>query len=472
MSQYQPRSVTLPTELQIEQDHDFNTSEQLQFEQSLPPEVRYATAKNLRRPRKPPVKRVFETYHIKPRKRSSLVLWDDLQKTIATFRSSVSETTVIIEPENVEEGFPLESPSVEIKLNIEPQKSSKSRPKAKEQNKKNQKSAQTSMRKTKEKKASLQRKLSEKLLEMLSKRRHGNGKHKHDLSSSDPIIIHEKFRTVDDQSPISQFLKTEQPRSLSHTTHIDMNSEEQSKVFGRPLSSLSNSSDSIPMIVRSTVEFLIENGLDVVGLLRIPGCQEEVAHLRLLFDSGQEVSLNGKDPHDVAGVLKAFLREIPDPVVPPQWNAKVGALINAYQKLDAQEKVQSEQRLIKDLKTILNSLPKANYDLLRYLIDFLKRVVEREQKNLMNIDNLIKCIVPTVGCSPAFFYYPLIHYQFFFGDSVSQLSRPLPPVPDQQLLSDLILDDLLVENLLLAEKDGNLEEALLQLLEAENSTDE
>jgi len=36
--------------------------------------------------------------------------------------------------------------------------------------------------------------------------------------------------------------------------------------------------------------------------------------------------------------------------------------------------------------------------------------------NKMTIDNIIKCIVPTIGCPPALFFYPMGNMTFFFGE--------------------------------------------------------
>lgn len=52
------------------------------------------------------------------------------------------------------------------------------------------------------------------------------------------------------------------------------------------------------------------------GLFRIPGNAKKVAKLKAAFDAG-EVDLTDfdKDPHSLAGALKQYLRELPDPIM-------------------------------------------------------------------------------------------------------------------------------------------------------------
>jgi len=180
---------------------------------------------------------------------------------------------------------------------------------------------------------------------------------------------------------------------------------------------------------------LIEKGLDVVGLLRIPGSQEEVNSLRKKVDEGQEFSFQDKDPHDVAGLLKSFLREMPQPLIPSSSNARVNALVNNYLK-DKDKKgtdlANLELKLLEELRQVLERLPRPNYDILKYLVQFLRIVVAHEETNLMPIDNIIKCIVPTVRCAPAFFFYPITHYDFFFeGRSLPQNGEKLVAIDTQ-----------------------------------------
>lgn len=56
-------------------------------------------------------------------------------------------------------------------------------------------------------------------------------------------------------------------------------------------------------------------GLHCEGIYRISGVKSKVQHLKDLYNRGQPVYLEEHEPNIVAGVLKQFLRELPEPVL-------------------------------------------------------------------------------------------------------------------------------------------------------------
>lgn len=58
-------------------------------------------------------------------------------------------------------------------------------------------------------------------------------------------------------------------------------------------------------------------GLHEVGIFRLPGQASRIQALKELYDSGsQEDFSTSEDMHTVASLLKLYLRELPEPVVP------------------------------------------------------------------------------------------------------------------------------------------------------------
>lgn len=58
-------------------------------------------------------------------------------------------------------------------------------------------------------------------------------------------------------------------------------------------------------------------GLHEVGIFRLPGQASRIQALKDLYDSGsQEDFASTEDVHTVASLLKLYLRELPQPVVP------------------------------------------------------------------------------------------------------------------------------------------------------------
>lgn len=93
----------------------------------------------------------------------------------------------------------------------------------------------------------------------------------------------------------------------------------QGHTFGAPLAHLmfvGYDEFVIPPILRKTVAFLMQH-LSVEGLFRISGSQDEIAEWKQRFNKSEPVEfVFGKtSPHDVAGLLKAWLRELPEPLL-------------------------------------------------------------------------------------------------------------------------------------------------------------
>ncbi|TNM84383.1 hypothetical protein fugu_008561 [Takifugu bimaculatus] len=73
----------------------------------------------------------------------------------------------------------------------------------------------------------------------------------------------------------------------------------------------------VPLIVEQCVTFIRDHGLHEDGLFRLPGQASLVEELKDAFDSGERPSFDGNtDVHTVASLLKLYLRQLPEPLVP------------------------------------------------------------------------------------------------------------------------------------------------------------
>lgn len=91
---------------------------------------------------------------------------------------------------------------------------------------------------------------------------------------------------------------------------------EENRIFGVPLSQHLKSTDrEISVVIESCVAFLLEF-LEEEGLFRIPGALAEVKRLKSGFETGlSDLTDRVRDPHAVAGTLKSYLRELPEPLL-------------------------------------------------------------------------------------------------------------------------------------------------------------
>ncbi|CAN0140396.1 unnamed protein product [Lampetra planeri] len=144
-----------------------------------------------------------------------------------------------------------------------------------------------------------------------------------------------------------------------------------------------------PRVVQQCVSFIRERGLAEEGLFRMPGQASLVRDLQRAFDCGERPSFDGStDVHTVASLLKLYLRELPEPVVP---FSAYGDFLACAKLLNAKP----EQGFL-ELSCRLQVLPPANYSLLRYICSFLDEVQSHAVVNKMSIQNLATVFGPNI----------------------------------------------------------------------------
>ncbi|XP_041854956.1 rho GTPase-activating protein 25 isoform X2 [Melanotaenia boesemani] len=137
----------------------------------------------------------------------------------------------------------------------------------------------------------------------------------------------------------------------------------------------------VPILVQKCVEFIKEHGLDEEGIFRLPGQENAVKQFRDAFDAGERPSFpSDTDVHTVASLLKLYLRELPEPVVP--WT-QYQDFLDCTNLLDSGNS-KGWQMLEKQIAL----LPKVNYNLLSYVCRFLFEVQLHSSVNKMNVENL------------------------------------------------------------------------------------
>lgn len=144
-----------------------------------------------------------------------------------------------------------------------------------------------------------------------------------------------------------------------------------------------------PMLVEQCVDFIRQWGLREEGLFRLPGQANLVKELQDAFDCGEKPSFDcNTDVHTVASLLKLYLRELPEPVIPFQ----------KYDDFLASAKLLSkdDEMGMKELKRLVDSLPPVNYNLLKYICRFLDEVQSYSGVNKMSVQNLATVFGPNI----------------------------------------------------------------------------
>lgn len=143
----------------------------------------------------------------------------------------------------------------------------------------------------------------------------------------------------------------------------------------------------LPAVVDRVIEFLDAEGLSVEGLFRLSGSQATISKLKEEYDAGGDPDLfEVSDPHCVAGLLKLYLRELPEPLL----------LMRLFHAWVAAGSCPERDAKIGYYRSIFEVMPKPHRDLLRHLASFLARVHARSAVNKMTIANLSVCIGPNI----------------------------------------------------------------------------
>ncbi|KAG1958219.1 rho GTPase-activating protein 25 [Pimephales promelas] len=157
-------------------------------------------------------------------------------------------------------------------------------------------------------------------------------------------------------------------------------------VFGKSLSDImvyekKFGHRQVPILVEKCAEFIREHGLIEEGIFRLPGQDNQVKQFREAFDAGERPSFpSDTDVHTVGSLLKLYLRELPEPVVP--WT-QYQDFLDSTLMLDATTAAGVEK-----LEKQISLLPKVNYNLLSYICRFLFEVQQNSKVNKMSVENL------------------------------------------------------------------------------------
>uniref|UniRef100_A0A3Q1CNU0 Rho GTPase activating protein 22 n=1 Tax=Amphiprion ocellaris TaxID=80972 RepID=A0A3Q1CNU0_AMPOC len=145
----------------------------------------------------------------------------------------------------------------------------------------------------------------------------------------------------------------------------------------------------VPVLVEQCVGFIREHGLKEEGLFRAPGQTNHVRELQDAFDRGEKpVFDSSTDVHTVASLLKLYIRELPEPIIP---FSKYTQFLSCAQLL-----TKDKEMGIIELGKQVKSLPQVNYNILKYICKFLDEVQSHSNENKMSVQNLATVFGPNI----------------------------------------------------------------------------
>ncbi|NXF67701.1 RHG06 protein, partial [Ciccaba nigrolineata] len=153
----------------------------------------------------------------------------------------------------------------------------------------------------------------------------------------------------------------------------------------------------VPRIVERCCKHIETHGLQTVGIFRVGSSKKRVQQLREEFDRGLDVFLDEhQSVHDVAALLKEFLRDMPDSLIPRELYAAF--LSTASMEGPVQ---------LATLQLLLFLLPPCHSDTLHRLLRFLSKVARHAESswgpdgqeipgNKMTVSNLATIFGPNI----------------------------------------------------------------------------
>ncbi|KAL6039475.1 hypothetical protein STEG23_034291, partial [Scotinomys teguina] len=165
-----------------------------------------------------------------------------------------------------------------------------------------------------------------------------------------------------------------------------------SRVYGVSLRThLQELGRDIALPIEACVLMLLSEGMQEEGLFRLAAGASVLKRLKQTMASDPH-SLEEfcSDPHAVAGALKSYLRELPEPLMTSDlyddW-MRAASLKESGARLEA-------------LRDVCSRLPQENFNNLRYLMKFLALLAEEQEVNKMTPSNIAIVLGPNLLWPP------------------------------------------------------------------------
>eukprot|EP01127_Copromyxa_protea_P007960 TRINITY_DN1811_c0_g1_i1.p1 TRINITY_DN1811_c0_g1~~TRINITY_DN1811_c0_g1_i1.p1 ORF type:complete len:1282 (+),score=228.12 TRINITY_DN1811_c0_g1_i1:360-4205(+) len=196
------------------------------------------------------------------------------------------------------------------------------------------------------------------------------------ITVSNPKFASATFSfSVSEESVYQEWMKMLERASRGEAfTHVRL-------VFGRTLEEvLERDKTEVPKVITRCCEFILEHGVNVQGILRKSGSATDIERWTAHLDEGKELVFPPSiDVNVVAGLLKSFLREMKEPLIP---SSLYHTFISASNP--------------RDMRSALGQLPPKHYPTVQYLCKFLYDLLQHQEVTSMDAVNIAIVIGPNI----------------------------------------------------------------------------
>ncbi|XP_077413770.1 rho GTPase-activating protein 44 isoform X4 [Vanacampus margaritifer] len=158
--------------------------------------------------------------------------------------------------------------------------------------------------------------------------------------------------------------------------------------FGKSLEEhLNISGREIAFPIEACVTMLLECGMQEEGLFRVAPSASKLKKLKASLDCGVlDVQEYSSDPHAIAGALKSYLRELPEPLMTTEL----------YDEWIQASNIPDMDKRLQALMAACEKLPTDNLNNFRYLVKFLAKLSEYQDSNKMTPGNMAIVLGPNL----------------------------------------------------------------------------
>ncbi|KAL8747578.1 MAG: hypothetical protein Q9190_000562 [Brigantiaea leucoxantha] len=163
----------------------------------------------------------------------------------------------------------------------------------------------------------------------------------------------------------------------------------------------------VPIVVAKCGVFLKEKATDIEGIFRLNGSAKRIKELQIAFDSpdryGKGLDWTGFTVHDAANILRRYLNNLPQPIVPLEFYEKFRDPLRSHQAQaigDMESRAQDDAsdfdhgQAIITYQRLITELPPLNRQLLLYILDLLAVFSSKSDLNRMTSANLAAIFQP------------------------------------------------------------------------------
>ncbi|XP_061741221.1 rho GTPase-activating protein 17b isoform X2 [Nerophis ophidion] len=172
------------------------------------------------------------------------------------------------------------------------------------------------------------------------------------------------------------------------TIQLQKDSWTEKPAFGTALEEhLKRSNRDVALPIEACVMMLLETGMKEEGLFRIAAGASKLKKLKAALDcSTSQLEEFYSDPHAVAGALKSYLRELPEPLM----------TFGLYDEWTQASNVSDPDKRLQALWVTCDRLPKTHKANFRYLVKFLAKLAQDSDANKMTPSNIAIVLGPNL----------------------------------------------------------------------------